>query len=79
MEKAAINEKLQNIFRTVFSNESLVIKEEMSASDISEWNSLNHMILVSEVENTFSIKFKLKDLNKMRNVGDMIELIISKL
>jgi acyl carrier protein len=51
----------------------------MSSNDVDGWNSLNHMILVSEVEKAFSIKLKLKDLNKMHNVGDMIDIILSKL
>ena len=34
---------------------------------------------ISEVEKAFSIRFKLKDLNKMKNVGDMIDIIIQKL
>lgn len=79
MEKNEILEKLQLVFREVFGKESLIISEDMSANDIDEWNSLNHMIIVSEVENVFSIRFKLKDLNKMRNIGDMIEVIMSKL
>ena len=78
MEEKAIITKLEKIFREVFSDESLIITRKMSANDVNEWNSLNNMILVSEVEKEFSIKFKLKDLNKMRNVGDMIDIIISK-
>jgi len=79
MEENLIVTKLEQIFREVFGNETLIISREMSANDLEEWNSLNHMILVTEVENVFSIKFKLKDLNKMRNVGDMIDIISSKL
>jgi acyl carrier protein len=79
MEEKVVLEKLEKIFREVFSDDTLVIKREMSANDVEGWNSLNHMILVSEVEKSFSIKFKLKDLNKMHNVGDMIDIIISKL
>jgi len=79
MEEKVVLEKLEKIFREVFSDDKLVIKREMSANDVEGWNSLNHMILVSEVEKSFSIKFKLKDLNKMHNVGNMIDIIISKL
>jgi acyl carrier protein len=79
MEEKVVLEKLEKIFREVFSDDTLVIRREMSANDVDGWNSLNHMILVSEVEKSFSIKFKLKDLNKMHNVGDMIDIIISKL
>jgi acyl carrier protein len=79
MEEKVILANLEKIFREVFSNESLVITRGMSANDVEGWNSLNHMILVSEIEKTFAIRFKLKDLNKMHNVGDMIDIIVSKL
>jgi acyl carrier protein len=79
MEKNEILKKVETIFRSVFDNNSLVLANETSALDIPEWNSLNHMILISEVECAFSIRFKLRDLNMMRNVGDMIEIIASKL
>jgi len=79
MDEKSIMPELEQVFRKVFNNESLIISRDMSANDVDGWNSLNHMILVSEVEKAFSIKLKLKDLNKMHNVGDMIDIILSKL
>lgn len=79
MERSVIIEKLSSVFRNVFSDEQLEIKDELTAKDVENWDSLSHMILISEVENAFSIKFKLKDLNKMKNVGDMINNIASKI
>jgi acyl carrier protein len=79
MEEMNITSKLEKVFREVFNNESLVLTRELTASDVENWDSLTHMLLIAEVENSFSIKFKLKDLNKMRNVGEMIDVIISKL
>lgn len=78
MENEQVEIKLTNIFRKVFNNDSLVLKKDMTANDVDNWDSLSHMILISEIENDFAIKFRLKDLNKMRNVGDMIDIIISK-
>jgi acyl carrier protein len=79
MDEKSIMPELEQVFRKVFNNESLIISRDMSANDVDGWNSLNHMILVSEVEKAFSIRLKLKDLNKMHNVGDMIDIILSKL
>jgi acyl carrier protein len=79
MERTVVVSKLTKIFRTVFNNESLILSGELTANDVGNWDSLSHMLLITEIENVFSIKFKLKDLNKMRNVGEMIEIIISKL
>jgi acyl carrier protein len=79
MEKIEITGKLTTVFRKVFNNYSLVLTNELSAKDVDGWNSLSHMILITEIENVFAIRFKLKDLYKMKNVGDMIEIIMSKL
>lgn len=79
MEKEEIVQKLTPVFRKVFADNSLVITDSLSALDVENWDSLSHMILISEVEQEFAIKFKLKDLNKMANVGDMIANIASKL
>jgi acyl carrier protein len=79
MEKTEIVNQLTPVFRRVFNNNSLVITDELSALDVENWDSLSHMLLIAEVEKQFAIKFKLKDLNKMSNVGDMITIIASKL
>ena len=78
MQKEEIVNRLTPVFRKVFSDNSLVVTDELSALDVENWDSLSHMLLISDVETEFAIKFKLKDLNKMANVGDMIEIIRSK-
>jgi acyl carrier protein len=78
MERTELVTKLTAVFRKVFNNDSLVLTNELTANDVDNWDSLSHMLLITEIENTFSIKFKLKDLNKMRKVGDMIDIIMSK-
>jgi len=79
MQEREIAEKLEASFRKVFNMNTLEIKREMTANDIDKWDSLTHMLLISEIEDTFEIRFKLKELNRMKNVGDMIDLISEKL
>jgi acyl carrier protein len=79
MDKLEVTDKLTHIFRKVFNDESLILKDEMTASDVENWTSLTNMILITEIENAFTINFKLKDLNKMKKVGDMVDSICSKL
>lgn len=79
MERTELVNKLTPIFRTVFSNDALVISDELTANDVENWDSLSHMLLITDIESVFSIKFKLKELNRMRNVGDMIDIIALKL
>jgi acyl carrier protein len=79
MEKTEIVKKLTPVFRNVFADNALEISDELSALEVENWDSLSHMLLIAEIEKDFAIKFKLKDLNKMANVGDMIAIISSKL
>ena len=79
MEKQEICITLNEIFKKVFSDDTLVINDEMSAEDVENWGSLTNMEMIATVEETFGIKFKLKELNKMKNVGDIISTIQSKI
>ena len=78
MEEEVLNDRLTMIFRTVFNDDSIVLSDKMTADDIGAWDSLSHMLLITEVENTFAIKFSLREINKLRNVGTLIKLIDAK-
>ena len=79
MERNELVDKLTVIFRSVFNNEQLVVTDVLTANDVANWDSLSHMILIGEVEKSLGITFKLKELNKMKNVGNMMDIILSKL
>ena len=78
MERNAIIEKITPVFRKVLNNPTIVIVDELSANNVDNWDSLSQMLLISEIEEVLNIKFKLKELNKMKNVGDLISIIITK-
>ncbi len=71
--------KLTDIFREIFNNEDIILNIKMTAKDIDNWDSLTHMLLIAKIEEKFSIKFKLKELNKLDNVGNLIEIINEKI
>jgi acyl carrier protein len=79
MEREDVTTRLTAIFRKVFNSNSLILTDGLTANDVDHWDSLTHMILITDIEDSFSIKFRLKELNKMRNVGEMIDIIISKI
>lgn len=79
MERTELVDSLTPIFRKVFNNATLKLSDGLTANEVENWDSLSHMILITEIESEFAIKFKLKELNKMKNVGDMIDIIMSKL
>lgn len=78
MERNEVIEKLTTIFREVFNDNNLVINDGMTANDVENWDSLTHMLMITKVEETFGVKFKLKELNKLKQVGDIISLVEEK-
>lgn len=78
MNKVEIIEKLNAIFKEVFDDKSIIINDEMTANDVENWNSLTHMLLISKVEEVFNIKIKLKELNRLKTVGDIVTLLVEK-
>lgn len=76
MEKILLD--IQNIFRDVFDDDELVLSRETCAADIEDWDSLAQMNLVSAIEKHFNIKFKIDEVVILKNVGDMVDLIVKK-
>ena len=79
MNRNEIVEKLTVVFHEVFNDNSIVLSDEMTAKDVENWDSLTHMLMITKVEEVFGIKFKLKELNKLKMVGDLINTIETKL
>lgn len=67
--------KVQVIFRDVLDNQDIVLSRETTADEIEEWDSLSHISLVVAIEKEFGIRFALGELQRLKNVGDMIDLI----
>jgi len=65
--------------RDIFDEEDMVIEDKTSSDDVEEWDSLNHINLVSAIEKEFEIKFTLKELSTLNNVGSLIDSALEKL
>ena len=79
MERNEIITKLRTLLVTILKHENFEMKDELSAADVAGWDSLTHMVIITEIEKSFQVKFKLKELNKLNNLGNLIELIQSKI
>ena len=76
---AEILEALNGIFRHVLKNESLNLTETTTAHDVDGWDSLTNMLLISEVEKAFGVRFNFREIVKMKNVGDLCAAITNKM
>jgi acyl carrier protein len=72
-------DRLQNVFREVFDDPSIVLRDEMSAKDIEEWDSLTHIQLIVATEQQFNVMFMTAEIAELKNVGEFLKLINKKL
>jgi acyl carrier protein len=79
MERNEIIERVKNILISVLNHDRFEMKDELSAPEVEGWDSLSHMTIITAIEENFKVTFKLKELNKLKNMGTLIELIQSKL
>lgn len=78
MDNTAIIEDLQPIFRDVLDQPNLKLTAESNASNVEDWDSLAHVNLVVAIEKHYKIRFALGELQDLKNVGDMAQLIEKK-
>lgn len=79
MSRDEIFDEVRNIFYTIFDDDELEIVDETNADDIEDWDSLEHVNLVVAMEKRFSLKFDMKAVGALKNVGEMVDLIMEKL
>lgn len=74
-----INEKLTDIFKEVFDDETIILSDDLTADDVDAWDSLSYVNLIIAVEIAFDIEFKQSEILNFANVGELKQSIISKL
>ena len=77
MSREQITSRLQVIFRDVL-DPSLVLSDDLDASKVEAWDSLNHITLIVEIEQQFGVELTTDELADLRNVGDMVTLLDHK-
>ena len=78
MSEQEIYDRLNEVFRDVFDDDEITVNEDTTAEDIEDWDSLEHINLISAVEDEFGIRFKMGEVSSMKNVGEMVEIIKSR-
>lgn len=75
MDTKEIFARLNRVFQDVFDDDSIRVTPDTTAGDIEDWDSLEHITLISAVERAFRMKFKMGEISSMKNVGEMASII----
>ncbi len=78
MNKEEVISRLSGVFRDVFGDKSITVDDNTTSADIEDWDSIEHINLIAAVEDEFSMKFKMREVSGMKNVGEMIRIICER-
>ena len=76
MDKGGILKKLQDIFKDLLEDEDIELSYKTTSNDIEGWDSINHIILIVEIEKKFNFKFKLEEMRSFKNIGELCDIIL---
>jgi acyl carrier protein len=75
-------EQVQDVFRDVFDDPSLILKDEMTADDIIGWDSLAHINLIIAIERRLRVRFATAEISRLKengaNIGSLLDLVARK-
>lgn len=75
MNRTDAKKRLNSIFCDVFDDNTITITDDTSSDDLEDWDSIEHISLITAVEDEFGMKFKIKEVSGMKNVGEMLDII----
>jgi acyl carrier protein len=78
MTEQQVRTKLTEVFRDIFEDDGLELRDTMTAADVEGWDSLSHVNMVVAVEKIFRTKFTTKEIGALANVGDLVTLVLRK-
>lgn len=70
---------LKNVILKRLKLQDYEILNETKANTIPGWDSLSHLSILMEVEKVFGIKFKMPEILRLRNIGDLQNLVDAKM
>jgi acyl carrier protein len=79
MTEAEIAFRLTQLMREAFGDDSVTAVRSLSPLDTDAWDSVNHLKLMIETEAAFDVSFAAVEIGRLKNVGELIDLIRSKL
>ena len=79
MDQREVFDRLNRVFREVFDDETIRVTPKTTAEDIDDWDSLEHITLISAVEREFRMKFKMGEISSMKNVGEMARIVTERM
>jgi acyl carrier protein len=78
IQSDSVRDRLTEVFRRTFGDPSIVVRDDLHASDVEGWDSLTHINMIYAVEKAFRIRFTTAEIAGLKNAGELVRLIERK-
>lgn len=78
LKRSEIVEQLESIFQDTFTSSNFNFSEDLNREDVEEWDSLNHIRLLTALETHFGFQFDLDEIGNLTSVSAIVDVIDSK-
>lgn len=79
MTRKELLEAVAEILRDIFDDDTLEVTESTCSDDVEDWDSLEQINILVAIQDRFGIQFSLDDVSDLKDVGDTLDLIESKI
>ncbi len=79
MNRTELIQQVSEIFHDIFDDDDITVHNEMTAADIEDWDSLEQINILVAMERKFAIKFSVGEVEGLKDVGEMLDLIERKI
>ena len=73
-----MDQKIKEVFLDIFGIEPDEFSEELTAEDITAWNSLNHIRMVLALQEAYVVEFEVEETMEMLSVHEIREVLKNK-
>jgi acyl carrier protein len=77
-DETQIYADLTEIFKEVFGSDEMTLTPTLSAKDVAGWDSFKQIEIIVSVEEKFGIKLNTREIDSLKNVGDLVGVIARK-
>jgi acyl carrier protein len=70
-----MHDKIKTIAAQTFNMQPDEIRLEFTPDDVPDWDSLNHLRLITAVEKEFSIRLTMNQIRTIQSIGDIAEVV----
>jgi acyl carrier protein len=76
--EADVYSKVTAILREVFDRDDIEATPTLAADQVEGWDSFKQVEILIAVQEEFGVKFSSRELDSLKNVGDLVSIVVAK-